>query len=105
MDIKKFLEYVVQDNRTLSRMSALEKNNHTYADDEENDDEGEAKEQTALENIFCSVCKIEISNVLFLPCRHLIVCSKCYPEKAEDNKHCSSCKTFIEQTIIIASRS
>lgn len=104
MDVAQFLKFIVQDNRILTRMSALETNNNTNAEGGHSDDEGEAIEQAAIENLVCSLCRIEISDVLFLPCRQLVVCSKCYPEKFEDINHCPDCKSLIEQTIKIAPR-
>lgn len=103
MDVAKFLEYIVKDNRKLSRISALESKNYTY-DENEISDNG-SSEQTAIENMYCSVCRMEISNILFLPCRQLVICTKCYPDKLTNIDQCPDCQSRIEQIIEIAPRS
>lgn len=105
MDVAKFLKYIVQDNRTVSRNSALETNNNTYGEDETSDDECNSCEQAAIEKLYCYICRIEISNILFLPCRQVIVCNKCFHEKLTDIYQCPDCKSRIIQIIEIAPRS
>lgn len=101
-DVTKFLEYVVQDNR--KGLSALEANNSRY-EGEDSEDEDEVNEQAAVENLYCFVCKIEISNVLFLPCRQVVVCSNCYLANIKDVNLCPDCGHYIEKTIEIVPRS
>lgn len=83
MDVAKFLEYIVLDNR--KRLSALEASNYTYAEDEVSDEEDTVSEEAAIEKLYCYVCNMKISNVLFLPCRQVVVCKNCYSAKIEIN--------------------
>lgn len=105
MDVQQFLKYIVQDNRSISRLSALEANNNPHIEGEKSDSEDDTSEQTTIENMYCCVCRIEISNILFLPSRQVVVCSKCYPEKMHDKSQCPNCQSHIEKIIEIAPRS
>lgn len=102
MDVAKFLEYIVQDNR--KRLSALETSNYTYNEDEDSDNNEDETERATIENFYCVICRLEISNILFMPCRQVVVCGKCYPAQMKDRNECPKCKIRIENIIEIAPR-
>lgn len=95
-NVAQFLEYVVQDNRKI--LPALEINNYTYDDNEDSDD----AEQATMESFFCYICRSEISNILFIPCRQVVVCAKCYPDQMPNQNECPKCKIRIDKIIEIA---
>lgn len=93
------MEHVIEDNR--KRLSALETNNSSYDDDEDSDDGANELEQTTLENFYCLICRIDFSNVLFLPCRHAVTCLNCYQEIQRAENLCPKCERGIEKIIEI----
>lgn len=80
----------------------MEANNHTYAEDDIKDDDED--EHAAIEKMYCCICETKISNILFLSCRQVVVCTKCYPTKMEVTNQCPDCKSLVEKTIEIVPR-
>jgi Zinc finger, C3HC4 type (RING finger) len=44
----------------------------------------------------CRVCMIECSNVVYVPCCHICVCTHCDALKTADRKECMMCKAAID---------
>ena len=51
----------------------------------------DVSKQTRLDILECKICRDELSNCVFEPCKHLVCCYKCF-EKIEDGK-CPICRT------------
>lgn len=46
----------------------------------------------------CTLCLKVLRNVLFLPCRHLVVCLDCFKSAKEKGEEvCFTCRTEIKQ--------
>ena len=49
----------------------------------------------------CVICMTDDKNTMMLPCRHLIVCSRCSGEVTARNKKCPICRLGMRNMAII----
>ncbi|EFO62226.1 Protein 21.1 [Giardia lamblia P15] len=50
----------------------------------------------------CSVCLDCSASVIYLPCRHMAVCNKCYEKNGQLRSKCVICKSTIKDSIVLS---
>lgn len=73
--------------------------------EEESEDEYFDLPATANEND-CAICKEKAANIVFIPCKHLKICSQCdiklmadAVSKGSQNYNCPCCRVTVQETI------
>lgn len=51
-----------------------------------------------IDEVKCSICLININNVILLPCEHFCLCKECYQHRLENNQ-CPKCLVEIKEII------
>ncbi|XP_073014386.1 putative E3 ubiquitin-protein ligase RF298 [Typha latifolia] len=69
-------------------------------------DSQELGTKTAARDLECAMCLAEEVSVVFLPCAHQVVCTKCNEQHEKNGlRECPSCRTPIQRRIIARSAS
>lgn len=87
-------------NNKIPSCSKTTSNNKFSASVTRKSKDVQTKEVTAKQNSnnLCKLCNLKEKCILFLPCRHIVVCEDCAPSLTT----CSACNTALEATVKVA---